>query len=100
MTLRVRLRLRLLLKLLLRSLPLLGLLDPLRLLVLPLRRSDRGVGERGVRDRDLERLGERDRGDTVRRGDRAGESRAGIGLLERLLDGIGDGDAILNQYDA
>lgn len=98
MTLRVRLRLRLLLKLLLRSLPLLGLLDPLRLL--PLRRSDRGVRVRDRGVRDLERLGERDRGDTVRRGDRAGESRAGIGLLERLLDLVGDGDAILDQYDA
>jgi hypothetical protein len=85
----VMLRLLLLLMLLLRSLPLLGLLDPLRLLVLPLRRSDRGVC-------DLERSGERDRGETLRRGDGAGESRAEVGLLERL----GDGEAMLSRFDA
>jgi hypothetical protein len=85
----LRLLLLLLLMLLLRSLPLLGLRDLLRLLVLPLPCSERGV-------RDLERLAERDRGETLRRGDRAGESRAEVGLLERL----GDGDAIVDRFDA
>lgn len=80
------LRLLLLLMLLLRSRPLLGLLDLVMLLVPPLRRSDCGV-------RDLERLGERERGETLRRADGAGECRAGVGLWERL----GDGDAILSD---
>jgi hypothetical protein len=73
------LRLLLLLMLLLPSLPRLGVLDLLGLLVLPLRRSDRGV-------RDLDRLAERDRGERLRRGDGAGESRAGDGLLVRVGD--------------
>jgi hypothetical protein len=85
----VTLRLLLLLMLLVPSLPRLGVLDLLGVLVLPLRRSDRGV-------RDLDRLAERDRGERLRRGDRAGESRAGDGLLVRL----GDGDAMLPQFDA
>lgn len=47
-------------------------------------------------DRNRDRLRESDLGETLRRGDRAGESRAGLRLLER----VGDGDAILDEFGA
>lgn len=47
-------------------------------------------------DRRRERLRESDLGEILRRGDRAGESRAGLRLLERL----GDGDAMMDGFDA